>query len=90
MDISFKNMMDINQHGKLILINVPNVNVEQKAVSYLLRLMAGSSSESLTAKVRQAPLVLSKNISAGAGQKIAADLEKLGAYAVFLPHTTPV
>ena len=80
-------MMDIDQQGKLILIKVPNENVEQKAVSYLLRLMAGSSSEFLTTKVRQAPLILSKNISAGQGQKIAADLEKLGAYAVFLPHT---
>ena len=78
-------MMRIDQQGKLILINVPNENVEQKAVSYLLRLIAGSSSEFLTAKVRQAPLILSKNISAGQGQKIAADLEELGAYAVFLP-----
>jgi len=78
-------MMRINQQGKLILINIPNENVEQKAVSYLLGLMAGSTSDSLTAKVRQAPLILSKNISAGQGQKIAADLEELGAYAVFLP-----
>jgi len=78
-------MIRFDQQGKLILINIPNENVEQKAVSYLLGLMAGSTSNFLTAKVRQAPLILSKNISAGQGQQIAADLEELGAYAVFLP-----
>lgn len=77
--------MNSHQRGKLVLIEIPDGNVKRKALAYLLTLMSDASPESLTAKLKNTPLILSKNISAQQGQNIAASLEDLGAYAVFLP-----
>ena len=78
--------MEGAQRGKLILEAVPNREVEQNVVIYLSRLTRHVPPEVLAAKITRTPIILSKNILAEQGVKIAADLEKLGASAAFIPH----
>jgi tetratricopeptide (TPR) repeat protein len=80
--------MDGQQSGKLILKVVPSEKVERKILQYLSTIAKKTSPESLAAKIRKAPVVLSNNISAAQGVKVAAALEKLGAKATFVPHTS--
>lgn len=74
------------QKGKLILREIPTKDIEQRVVSYLSRFFKDASPEFLAVKLRNTPLVLSKNITAENGLKIADALQKLGASAVFVSH----
>jgi hypothetical protein len=78
--------MDSQQSGKLILEAVPADEVERAIVTYLSTIAKNTSLEALTAKIRKAPTVLSKNISSSQGMKIAASLRRLGAMASFVPY----
>jgi tetratricopeptide (TPR) repeat protein len=81
------------QRGRLVLEAAPDKKIEKEVVAYLAKLIGHATPEALTAltaKVRKAPLVLSKDASADQGKKIAAALGRLGARAVFVPHASPV
>jgi tetratricopeptide (TPR) repeat protein len=79
--------MNSDRKGKLILKSVPGGEVERKVIAYLTPLMKNISPELLAAKIKKAPLILSRNITAEQGLKIAASLKKIGANAAFVPHT---
>lgn len=78
--------MRSEQKGRLVLKAVPNKDVEEKVVSYLSGMIKGTTPELIAEKVRKAPLILNKDISAELGWKIAEALQRLGAPAVFIPH----
>ncbi|MCJ7748612.1 MAG: tetratricopeptide repeat protein [Desulfobacterales bacterium] len=78
--------MRSEQKGRLVLKAVPNKDVEEKVVSYLSGMVKGTTPELITEKVRKAPIILKKDISAEQGWKIVEALQRLGAAAVFIPH----
>jgi tetratricopeptide (TPR) repeat protein len=81
------------QRGRLVLEAAPDKKIEKDVVAYLAKLIRHATPEALTAltaKVRTAPLVLSKDVSADQGREIAAALGRLGAKAVFVPHSSLV
>jgi tetratricopeptide (TPR) repeat protein len=78
--------MSNEKKGRLILKAIPNKDVEEKVVSYLSGMVKGTTPELIAEKVRKAPLILSKDISAEQGRKIADALQKIGASALFVPH----
>jgi len=78
--------MDSNQRGDLFLDKVPNKKVEEKILSHLLSLRQNSSLEVLGPKIKKAPTVLFKDISARRGLTIAGELQELGASVVFVPY----
>ena len=75
-----------NQLGKLILHAIPTRETEEMVVSYLARKVRNVSAEKLARKIRKTPFILSENIAAALGQKIAQNLRDLGAKAEFIPH----
>jgi hypothetical protein len=74
-----------SQRGKLILHAIPTKEAEDMVVSYLARKVRNVPAEKLAQKIRKTPFVLSKNIAAAKGQKIAHNLRDLGARAEFVP-----
>ena len=77
-----------NAHsGKLVLQEVPSGEIEKKVVMLLSKFAKSASSEILTAKVRNTPYTLSKNITAEKALIILEALQRLGATAAFVPHT---
>jgi tetratricopeptide (TPR) repeat protein len=74
--------------GKLYLKDVPEGEIEQKLVAFLLNLLKTVSPDQLTQKVRKTPFVLSRDISAEKGRKLMDALQKLGASAAFVPHVS--
>ena len=77
---------DKSQSGKLILISLPTKETEDMVVSYLARKVRNVPAEKLARKIRKTPSVLSKDIAAKKGQRIAHNLRDLGAKAEFVPH----
>ena len=78
--------MSNGQRGKLVLQEVPSGEVEKKVVMLLSRFAKSASPEKLTAKVRNTPYALSKDIPAEKALIILEALQKLGATAAFVPH----
>ncbi|MGW8208645.1 MAG: M48 family metallopeptidase, partial [Syntrophobacteria bacterium] len=78
--------------GQLTLENVPGGKSEEAVASYLAKLFKSVSRDKLVGLVRRAPVVLSRNVPAATARKIIAELERLGATAVYVPngseHTT--
>jgi len=82
MDGSVKNI----GRGRLVLHSVPSKEAEEMVVSYLARMVKNVPSAKLAQKIKTTPLVLSKNIVAKKGERIAQNLRDLGAKADFVPH----
>ena len=78
--------MDAVDRGQLTLENVPGGKSEDAIVSYLAKLYESISRDKLVALIKRAPVVLSRNLPAATAGKIIAELEKLGATAVYVPN----
>jgi hypothetical protein len=78
----------MEERGKLYLIDVPEGEIEQKVVAFLLNLLKTASPDPLTQKVRNTPFVLNRDISADKGRMLVDALQKLGAAAAFVPHAS--
>ena len=72
--------------GKLVLQEAPSGEVEKKVVMLLSKFAKSATLEELTAKVRNTPYTLSKNIPAEKALIILEALQKLGATAAFVPY----
>jgi Zn-dependent protease with chaperone function len=77
--------MDAVDRGQLTLENVPGGKGEDAIVTYLAKLYDSISRDKLVALIKTAPVVLSRNLSAATAGKIIAELENLGATAVYVP-----
>jgi hypothetical protein len=78
--------MSNGYRGKLVLQEVPSGEVERKVVLLLSKFAKSASPETLTAKVRNTPYALSKDIPAEKALILLEALQKLGATAAFVPH----
>jgi len=78
--------MDVVDTGQLTLENVPGGKSEEAIVAYLAKLFKSISRDKLVGLVKRAPVVLSRNVPATTARKIIAELEKLGATAVYVPN----
>ena len=78
--------VDKSQLGKLILYAIPTTETEEMVVSYLARKVRNVPAEKLARKIRKTPFILSENIAAAPGRRIAQNLRDLGAKAEFVPH----
>ncbi len=78
--------LEKSQWGKLILHAIPSKEAEEMVVSYLARKAKNVTAETLARRIRKTPYVLSQNIAAAKGQRIAHNLRDLGARAEFVPH----
>ena len=76
--------MDGVDTGQLTLETVPAGKNQEAVVAYLARLFKNASRDKLSAFVKRAPVVLSKNVPAKTAAKIIAELENLGATAVYV------
>lgn len=72
--------------GKLIIQSIPTKETEDMVVSYLSRMVKNVPAPKLARKLMRTPFVLSKNIAAKKGERIAQNLRDLGARAEFVPH----
>ena len=79
--------MNSGHSGKLVLQEVPSGEIEKKVVMLLSKFAKNASPELLTAKVRNTPYTLSKDIPAEKALIILEALQKLGATAAFVPHS---
>lgn len=77
---------DSPEYGKLIIHSIPTKETEDMVVSYLSRMVKNVPAQQLSRKVMRTPCVLSKNIAAKKGERIAQNLRDLGARADFVPH----
>ena len=77
---------DNQDYGRLIIHSLPTIETQEMVVSYLSRMVKNVSTQKLARKVTRTPFVLSKNIAAKKGEKIARNLRDLGAKADFVPH----
>jgi hypothetical protein len=75
-----------SEYGRLVIQSIPTKETEDMVVSYLSRMVKNVSAPKLARKVMRTPFVLSKNIAAKKGEKIAQNLRDLGARAEFVPH----
>ena len=75
-----------SEYGKLIIKSIPTKETEDMVVSYLSRMVKNVSAPKLARKLTRTPFVLSKNIAAKKGERIAQNLRDLGARAEFVPH----
>ena len=75
-----------SEYGKLIIQSIPTKETEDMVVSYLSRMVKNVSAPKLARKLRRTPFVLSKNIAAKKGERIAQNLRDLGARAEFVSH----
>jgi hypothetical protein len=80
--------MSNQQHGKLVLQEVPAGEVEKKVFMLLSKFAKSASAETLSARIRNTPFVLSHDIAIEKAQIILEALQKLGAEAVFVPHVS--
>ena len=80
--------MDNMERGKLVLKAVPTGETEKKVVTLLLKFAKTASPDELTAKVRNAPYELSKDIEAEKAVLFIDAFQRCGATAVFVPHET--
>jgi len=78
--------VDKSRFGKLILNFIPTKETEEMVVSYLARRVKNVPEKKLARMVRKTPFVLSRNIAAARGQRIAQNLRDLGAKAEFVSH----
>ena len=74
------------EHGRLIIHSIPTKETEDMVVSYLSRMTKNVTAQQWSRKVMRTPCVLSKNIAAKKGERIAQNLRDLGARADFVPH----
>ena len=74
------------EYGRLIIHSIPTKETEDMVVSYLSRVVKNVSAQKLSRKVIRTPCVLSNNIAAKKGERIAQNLRDLGARADFAPH----
>ena len=77
---------DGSEFGKLVLHSLPTKETEEMVVSYLSRIAKNVSAEKLARRVKITPYVLSNNMAAKKGEKIAQNLRDLGAKAEFVLH----
>jgi hypothetical protein len=75
-----------SEFGKLVLHFLPTKETEEMVVSYLSRIVKNVPAEKLAQRVKVTPYVLSKNMTAKKGERIAQNLRDLGAKAEFVPH----
>jgi len=75
-----------SEYGRLVLHSIPTQETEEMVVSYLSRMVKNVPAEKLAQKIKIVPFVLSKNIAAKKGERIAQNLRDLGAKAEFVPH----
>jgi hypothetical protein len=80
--------MSMEKRGKLYLMDVPEGEIEEKVIAFLLNLLKTVSPDQLTQKVRNTPFLLSRDIGADKGRMLADALQKLGASAEFVPHAS--
>jgi len=78
--------VDVVDTGQLTLENVPGGKSEEAIVDYLAKLFKRVSRDKLVGLVTRAPVVLSRNVPVTTARKIIAELEKLGATAVYVPN----
>ncbi len=78
--------MDVVDTGQLTLENVPGGKSEEAVASYLAKLFKSVSRDKLVGLIRRAPVVLSRNVPAATARKIIAELQRLGATAVYVPN----
>ncbi|MBW2107178.1 MAG: HD-GYP domain-containing protein [Deltaproteobacteria bacterium] len=71
--------------GTLVLKAVPAGPVEEEVKAFLARVFKNLSQDRLSALIGRTPVVLSKNVPAPAGAKIAENLTRLGASVDFVP-----
>ena len=74
------------EYGRLIIHSIPTKETEDMVVSYLSRMVKNVPVQKLSRKLMRTPCVLSKNIAAKNGERIAQNLRDLGARADFEPH----
>lgn len=75
-----------SEFGKLVLHSIPTKETQEMVVSYLSRIIKNVPAEKLARRIKITPFVLSKNIAAKKGERIAQNLRDLGARAEFVPH----
>ena len=75
-----------SEFGKLVLHSIPTKETEEMVVSYLSRIVKNVPAGKLAQRVKITPYVLSKNMAAKKGERIAQNLRDLGARAEFMPH----
>lgn len=75
-----------SEFGKLVLHSLPTKETEEMVVSYLSRIVKNVPAEKLAKTIKITPFVLSKNMAAKNGERIAQNLRDLGAKAEFVPH----
>jgi Zn-dependent protease with chaperone function len=80
--------MDVVDTGQLTLENVPGGKSQDAIVAYLGKFYKTISRVELVALVKRAPVVLSRNVPATTARKIVAELERLGATAVYIPNSS--
>jgi putative nucleotidyltransferase with HDIG domain len=71
--------------GTLILKGVPSGEIQEEVGAFLAKVFKNVSREKVMELVSKAPVVVSKNVPAKAGDMIVSGLEKLGATAAFVP-----
>ena len=75
-----------SEFGKLVLHSLPTKETRAMVVSYLSRIVKNVPAEKLAQRIKITPFVLSKNMAAKNGERIAQNLRDLGAKAEFVPH----
>ena len=75
-----------SEFGKLVLYSLPTKETQAMVVSYLSRIVKNVPAEKLAQRIKITPFVLSKNMAAKNGERIAQNLRDLGAKAEFVPH----
>jgi Zn-dependent protease with chaperone function len=81
--------MNSAENGRLTLKTVPGGKDREAVIAYLAKLFKNVSRDNLAAFIKKTPAVLSRNVPDKAAQKIIAQLQKLGATAVYLPNGSP-
>ena len=77
--------MDIVDTGKLTLETVADGKSQEAIVAYLAKFFKSVSREKLVGLIKKTPVVLSRNVPATTAKRIIAELEGLGATAVYVP-----
>ena len=78
--------MSNGHRGRLVLQEVPAGEIEKRVVMLLSQFAKSASIEELTAKVRNTPYTLSKDLPSEKALIVLEALQKLGATATFVPH----
>jgi len=78
--------MNLGETGQLTLESMPGGTNEEAIVAYLVKLYTSISRDNLIGLGKRVPVVLSRNVPAKTARKIIAELERLGATAVYIPN----